>query len=298
MKNKKLLAHMITILLMFIWGASYLAIKVVVAEVDPTLSAFYRFIIASIILVVLSKTKYKNEKILKEDKWKVALGGLFGVAIYFFLENYAVHFTTASNVSILIASIPVFTLVAQKIVFKEEMNFNKILGVTLSFVGIILVVSTKGDVSLFSTGTLGDVMALCAALCWVVYNIITSKFKGNYSSMTITTYQILWGTLFLSPCLLWSKPSIPSTKTILCILYLGIVCSFLAYLMYIFVLNELGATIVSTYINLQPIISLALAFILLNESITFYQCLGCFIIISGVFLVNIKKKDKVKSIES
>lgn len=289
MKDKKM-AHLLAIFLMIIWGMSYLSIKVVVAEVEPTLSAFYRFLIASIILYAVLKFKYPEEKVLKEDKIKMALGGLFGVAIYFFFENYSVAFTSASNVSILISSIPVFTLISQRIVFKEKLNAFKVIGATLSVIGIIIVVASKDKVSLFSSGTIGDLMALGAAFSWVIYNIITSKFKGEYKSITITTYQAIWGAIFLSPALFLSKPTMPSSLAIINILYLSLMCSFVAYIIYVYCLKALGATIITTYINLQPIVSLAAAALILKETVTLWQVIGSIIIISGVFFVNMEDK--------
>ncbi len=298
MKEKRL-AHILAILLMVMWGISYLSIKVVVNEVEPTLCAFYRFLIASIILYVLLKVKYPKEKVLKEDKLKMALGGLLGVAVYFFFENYSVAFTSAANVSILISSIPVFTLISQRIVFKEKLTLFKFIGALLSVIGIVIVVASKDKVNFFSSGTLGDLMALGAALTWVLYNIVTSKFKGNYKSITITAYQAIWGTIFLSPSLIWGKPAMPSPLAIANILYLAVFCSFIAYVIYIYCLKALGATVITTYINLQPIVSLIAAALILKEHITIWQIIGSIIIISGVFLVNLDEKfDREKFKES
>ena len=296
MKNKKT-AHLLAILLMFIWGVSYLSIKVVVEEVEPTLTAFYRFFIASIVLFFLMKIKYPEERVLKEDKLRMALGGFFGVALYFFFENYSVAFTSASNVSILISSIPVFTLISQRIIFKERLTLFKTLGATLSFAGIIMVVLSKDRISLFSSGTLGDLMALGAAFSWVIYNIITSKFKGEYKSITITAYQAMWGTLFLSPSIFFSKLKVPSLPATLNILYLSLFCSFAAYILYIYCLKNLGATVITTYINLQPIISLTAAALILKENVTLWQVIGSLVIIAGVFLVNMDGKFNKEAFE-
>lgn len=298
MKEKRL-AHILAILLMVMWGISYLSIKVVVNEVEPTLCAFYRFLIASIILYILLKVKYPEEKVLKEDKLKMALGGLLGVAVYFFFENYSVAFTSAANVSILISSIPVFTLISQRIIFKEKLTLFKFMGALLSVIGIVIVVASKDRVNLFSSGTLGDLMALGAALTWVLYNIVTSKFKGNYKSITITAYQAIWGTIFLSPSLILGKPAVPSPLAIANILYLAVFCSFIAYVIYIYCLKVLGATVITTYINLQPIVSLIAAALILKEHITIWQVVGSIIIINGVFLVNLDEKfDREKFKES
>lgn len=295
--GEKKLAHILAVIIMLIWGVSYLSIKVVVAEINPVLTAFYRFLIASIILFTVMKIRYPKEKILKEDRLKMALGGLTGVALYFFFENYSVLFTSASNVAILLSSIPVFTLIAQKVVFKEKMTIPKVLGATLSFVGIVVIIISKEKISLFSKGTIGDIMALAAALTWVVYNIITSKFKGTYKSITITTYQGIWGCLFLAPSLLFSKFTIPSTKASLNLIFLAVFCSCIAYAMYIYCLEHLGATVITTYINLQPIVSLISAKLLINETISVWQVVGSVIIILGVFLVGFGEKFNLKKFE-
>lgn len=297
--NKKVLAHILAIVLMIIWGLSYLSIKVIVGEIEPTLSAFYRFFIAFIFLAIVYKSKYSHEKVLKEDKIRLAMGGLFGITLYFFFENYSVYFTSASNVAILISTIPVFTLLVQAVIYKENMTISKVLGVILSLVGIIIVVAAKDRVNLFSKGSLGDIMVLGAVISWVIYNVFSSKFKGNYSSATISTYQTFWGCLFLSPSLFFSKVAIPSSTVILNIIFLSLICSCIGSILYIYCLKNLGATVISTYINLQPIVSLISASILLKEAVTKWQVIGCIVIILGVFLVSFGDKivaEKIKNL--
>lgn len=288
MNNK--IAHIFALLIMLIWGISYLSISVVVQEINPVLSAFYRFLISSVILYIILKTKYPEEKVLREDRMKMALGGLLGVALYFIFENYSVKYTSASNVSILISSIPVFTLFSQMFIFREKMTKEKVLGASLSAVGIIVIIASKEKISLFSQGTVGDLMALTAALCWVFYNVVTSKFKGKYKSITVTTYQGMWGCLFLSPSILFNRISVPSMNVTLNLIFLSLFCSFIAYVMYIYCLERLGATIITTYINLQPIVSLVSAYLILKEKITPWQLMGSVVIILGVFLVSFGDK--------
>ncbi|HEY5560616.1 MAG TPA: DMT family transporter [Clostridiaceae bacterium] len=284
MKNKTFL-NVLAICLITIWGISYLSIKVVVMEINPVLTAFYRFFIASIIMFVFLKFKYPKEKILNEDKLKIVLGGFFGVALYFLLENYSVYFTSAANVSILIATIPVFTLITQRIFFKEKITIPKIAGTSISIIGIVFVIAAKGEINLFSTGLAGDLMAIGAAICWVIYNMVSCNFKGKYKSITITTYQLICGCIFLSPSLLIFPMKIPSLTASLNILFLAVVCSAISYVVYVYCLDHLGATILTNYINIQPIISILAAKIILNESITTNQIIGSVIIILGVSIV-------------
>lgn len=283
-------AHFLAMILMILWGVSYLSIKVVVHEIHPILAAFYRFLIAAIILFIYLKVRYPEEKVLKEDKVGMALCGFFGVAMYFLFENCAVYFTSASNVAIIISSIPIFTLISQRIIFKERINMVKGVGAFLSIIGIGIILLSKGKVSLFSKGTIGDLMGLGAALCWVAYTVCISKLKGNYKSIVVTTYQTIWGCILLSPSIFIFQSSVPSYKAVANLLYLALFCTCIGYAIYIYCQNKLGATVITTYINLQPIVSMISATILLNEHINSKQILGSTIIITGLFLASKSEK--------
>lgn len=290
MKNRKL-AHVSAIFLMIIWGMSYLSIKVVIQEgVGPIPAAFYRFLITSIILFLVLKIKYPKERLLKEDRVRMFFSGIFGVTVYFLFENYSVKYTSASNVSILLSSIPVFTLIAQRVVFKEKITFLKTAGATFSAIGIIIIIASKDKINLFSTGTLGDLMALGAALSWVAYNVITSKFKGNYKSITITVYQSIWGCIFLMPGIFLNSLKMPSNLALANIGFQAIFCTCIGYVIYVYCLEKLGATVITTYINLQSIVTIIAASILINERISLWQIIGSVIIILGVFLVSYGSK--------
>ena len=291
-------AHFLAIFLMIIWGTSYLSIKVVIQQgIGPIPAAFYRFLIASIILFLVLKIKYPKERILKEDRVRIFLSGIFGVTIYFLFENYSVKYTSASNVSILLSSIPVFTLISQRFVFKEKITLLKTAGATLSVIGIIIIIASKDKINLFSAGTLGDLMALGAALSWVAYNVITSKFKGNYKSITITVYQSIWGCIFLIPGIFLSPFKIPSNLALANIGFQAIFCTCIGYVIYVHCLEKLGATVITTYINLQSIVTIIAASIIINESISSWQIIGSIIIILGVFLVSYGSKFNMKKFE-
>ena len=291
-------AHALAVFLMFIWGSSYLSIKVVLQEgIGPIPAAFYRFLLASIILFLVLKIKYPNERILKEDRLRIFLSGIFGVTVYFLFENYSVKYTSASNVSILLSSVPVFTLISQRFVFKEKITFLKTTGAVLSAIGIIVIIASKDRISLFSTGALGDLMALGAALSWVIYSVITSKFKGNYKSITITAYQSIWGCIFLMPGILLSPFKMPSNLALVNIGFQAIFCTCIGYVIYIYCLEKLGATVISTYINLQAIVTIISAAILIKEEISLWQVIGGVIIILGVFLVSYGSKFNMEKFE-
>ncbi|MBP1889371.1 drug/metabolite transporter (DMT)-like permease [Clostridium moniliforme] len=294
MKERNLVFHILALLTMIVWGLSYLSSEIAMREVPPSLLAFYRFLIAGGVLYLIKRWKFKKDKIIKGDMKYLILGGIFGVALYFSLQNFAVYYTSSLNVSVLIAITPVFTLLVQRIFFKEKLNVYKSSGVIISVFGIFLIVASKGKISLFSEGSIGDVMTICAVFSWIVYNIVIGKLKGTYSAITITAYQSLWGALFLSPTLLLDKPKMVSPLTIFNIIYLSIFCTIIAFVLYIRCLQRLGPTIITTYVNFQPVVGVIAACILLGQKINSLQFLGSACIIVSAFLVNKKVKEKNK----
>lgn len=290
--NKKVQYHLLAIFLMILWGLSYLSIKVVVSEIDPGVSALYRFLLATFILYFYHKFKVGKVNILKKDKINLAFAGLIGVSLYFYFENYAVNFTSAANVAIILSSIPLFTFTIRGLFYKEKFSPIKIFGAILSCIGLIIIVASKDRVSLFSKGTVGDLMTIGAALSWVIYGLITSKLEGNYSSLTITTYQSIWGTIFLIPSIFIGGIHPISMLASVNLLFLSVGCTCFGYIAYVVCLKNLGDTVINTYVNLQPIVSIVSAYFLLGEAITLYQIIGSSIIIFGIFFVSLPNRKK------
>lgn len=293
--NKNTKYHLLAIFLMTLWGLSYLSIKVVVSEINPGVSALYRFLIASFILYFYHRIKIGKVAMPKNDKIRLAFGGFVGVSLYFYFENYAVNFTSAANVAIILSAIPLFTFAIRGIFYKEKFPPIKIFGAVLSCIGLVIIVASKDRVSLFSKGTLGDLMTLGAALCWVLYGLITSKLEGNYSSLTITTYQSLWGTVFLLPSIFLGGFHPISIVASANLLFLSLGCTCFGYIAYVLCLKKLGDTVINTYVNLQPIVSIVSAYFLLGESITIYQIVGSSIIILGIFFVSFPDRNPIAS---
>ena len=288
---KKYMPHVAAVSLMVIWGLSYLSIKFVVNEIDPILSAFYRFAISSAIMgLFLLK---KRTKVHKADRIRFMLGGLFGVASYFTFQNIGVSLTTTGNVAIILSTIPIFTLVVNSVMMKKKLSMEKLVGIMLSIVGIAFIILSKDRVALFSSGTLGDILVFGSAISWVIYTLILSHLHGQYTPMEASFYSNIWGVLFLSPILLFTGFQPLSSTGTFHLLYLAVVCTFIGYNLYIYSLKALGEVRITTYINLQPVVSLTASIFILKEATYPMQILGAAIIIAGVFLVNKKERNKI-----
>jgi drug/metabolite transporter (DMT)-like permease len=228
-----------------------------------------------------------------------ALSGFIGVTIYFYFENNAISMIAVSSTSIIIIVIPIFTLIAEIIVFKVKLTAKKIISVIVSFIGVYFIVGINiGGTS--SNSLKGYLLMFGAVLAWVVYTIITRPLYKKYSQIAIVYFQTLFGTLFLIPFAIFETTNwdLVSNVIIFNVMYLGVFCSAIAYYLYIYAMNHLGVSTTSLFLNLLPAITVVASYFILKEDITVYQIIGGVLVIFAVYLVNTgNKENKQDSME-
>lgn len=282
---KKYLPHLAAIITMIFWGLSYLSTRIVILDIAPTLAVLYRFTLASLILYILMKCRGRKIYILKEDRKKLFLAGLTGVALNFTLENLGVKYTSTANVALLVATIPAITLLFENRRLKRKSSWRELLGITVSIVGIMLM-SLAGQVDGFTLSLFGDTMVLLSSFAWAVYTVLLSDLSGDYDSMELTLYTNFFGALCMIPTVLVTGIQIPGRRATFHLLYLVLFCSIVAYVLYMWALKKLGGIRVNTYINIQPIVGMLASLFILKEAMTGMQLLGAVIITIGVWQVN------------
>ncbi|MDR5659465.1 DMT family transporter [Serpentinicella sp. ANB-PHB4] len=297
-KKEKVLSTLAILLTVFFWGISTSSSKIAIAEVPPSTLALLRFTIASIILFTIKKAKYKKEKLKRGDILPAMLCGLVGVTIYFNFENYGVSLISAANATILLAAVPLFTIILERIVFKTPIGLQKGLGICLSILGVSFVIRNSLSINTNMQEIIGSLLLIGAALSWASYSILSKKLDGKYPTVFLTFYQNLFGAIFLIPFSLvehsrW-QPISPSTW--IHILYLGAICSALCYFLYLFALKNLGASSTNVYINLMPFVGVFAANIMLGEQLYPLQLLGGITIVIGVYIVNAEKSILVNKV--
>ncbi len=265
-----------------LWGPSFVATKVALREAPPFTIAFLRFLVASCFLYPLWWISNERAALNSISRHSLLLGGLVGVALYFVLENLGLQLTTASDAALLMAAIPVICLLSEAVWFRQALSRRRSLGIIVSMLGVFLVV---GQAPTLGGGAqlLGDVLVIAAALCWAVYSLL-GRTLNQYPKLTIVTHQTLYGMLMLFPCALsesarWQTLSLVAS---LSILYLGLMCSAITYLLYNYALKRLEASQVSTFLNLVPVVGVFAATLLLGEHIRAIQILGGVVILAGV----------------
>lgn len=292
MENKKDIALLGIIITTIVWGISFLSIKVAVEVIPPMMLSLLRFIMASLILFIVLKMKKLSLRIDRSDIFRLILSGVFGVTLYFYFENNGIKLTTASTASIIIAILPVITVLVDAVAFGYKLNPMKIIGVILSVFGVYFVVNA--NVNEMGGSFKGYLFMFGAAISWVFYSFLTKPLTNKYSNLTITFYQMIFGLITTAPFAFIEKTNWESVTSpvIINVLFLGIICSALANFLYVYSMENLGVSLTSMFMNVLPVITVIASYIAFGERIGLKQIVGSTIVIISVYLVGWERKNK------
>jgi drug/metabolite transporter (DMT)-like permease len=226
--------------------------------------------------------------------------GLLGNLIYQGLFIIGIDYTYAANAAVMLGTIPIWVALFSHFFHLERMNLYKTLGVIAAFAGIIFIVS--GGSESFSLGSdtfIGDITIIAAAVVWGGYTILSKSFLKRYTPIQFSAVMVTIGSisLFLAGLpnivqLQWTKISMAAYGGVL---YSGLLAIGLAYLMWNYGLQTVGAVHTATYQNLVPVLGLIFGIVLLNEQLSLLQYLGSALVVTGIILSRWKKKNRAKT---
>jgi len=289
--GRRLLPTLAILAVVLVWGLSFVSTRAVLTRGLPPMSlACLRFAVASLVLLPLSRKIDPGLRVPPALRFPLVLSALFGVTVYFFFETRGIQLTSASNAALIIAAIPVFTLAAEYLLYRTPINWFQGAGIFLSIAGVYLIVQRSQQTG--GQNLLGNLLMLGACLSWVVYIMLSRKLQRELSGLNLTARQSLIGFLFLLPlALLEHRRWIPGDAAVwLNVLYLGLFCSALAYFLYNYALRYLGPVVLSSYVNLIPLVGALGGVVILGEELSGVQLIGGAVIIIGVSIVNVRKK--------
>jgi drug/metabolite transporter (DMT)-like permease len=265
----------------------------------PMTMVALRFAIASALLLPVHRRLAGPAKLSgRRDYLTLLLSGIFGVSLYFFFETRGIQLTSASNAALIVATIPVLTVVADRVFYKNPLSWLQGLGISLSVVGVFFIVQRSS--AQFPDALAGNLFMGGACLCWVAFIFLSRRLQRRVGGLFLTTWQSVIGFLFLAPLVLlersqgafssgglalFARPVVWSN-----LLYLGIACSAVGYFFYLYALAGLGSVVVSSYINLIPVVGAVGGVVVLGERLTAIQIVGAGVVILGVFLVNFRRR--------
>lgn len=284
------------ILATFFWGGTFIAGKTAAAEIGGIATAFYRFGLSTLFFLFLMTSQYKKwPKIKTIDYFKTFILGGFGIYLYSLLFYDGLQHITAGRAGIIVATNPVFTMLIASLFLGEKLNQNSLLGITLSFVGVIIVFYVKnGDHQPIGLDSFkGEWMMFGCVISWVAYTAISKSLIKKYNALQITSYACFSGTFLLLLHFLFVSTTpltTPSLHSLLDLVYLSLFATVLGYIWYSEGIHHIGATRASQFINLVPVVSIILGYVLLKETMSPMQLVGSGLVIIGLLIANKKPK--------
>lgn len=288
------------ILLNVIWGGTYVASKIAMDDFMPITLAFVRFAIASLIMIPFLLTKYRKIRLDKKDFFLCSLLGLLGITLAYIFQNIGVKMTKTMNAAIEISSEPIMMIILAAIFLKEKVTPKIIFGVILSFIGVLVIIlpSSSGASSVdlsHPNSALGDILVLLSALFCALYTIIGNAAIKRLPSFVVTAYAVITGTIFLFPFAAFYENGLTaiataSLKSWICVFYLSVLATSFAYLVWYLILEQIEASFMGNFLNLQPLVGIALGWFLLNEPVGGSTFSGAALIIGGIYITSSKTK--------
>ncbi len=274
------------VMAMLLWASSFIALKLAFIDYHPMVVIAGRMVVASLAFLFLLP-RFRNIRIRRQD-WKL-LGfmALCEPCLYFIFEALALKNTSASQASVITTMLPLLVTVASALFLAEKFSIQNLAGLGLAMAGGIGL-SLGGEVSVQAPAPLlGNFYEFLAMICATVYTIAIKRLSSRYSPLFLTAVQAWIGTLFFTPMLL--LPQIPLPETLLlmptaAIIYLGLAVTLLAYGLYNYALSMMNAGKAAMYVNLIPLFTMLLGWLVFKESFTMFQYSAGLLIFFGVGL--------------
>lgn len=278
---------------MTFWGASFVFIKIVYKYTGPITMIFSRLLIASIILITIYVINKKREKVDKKDYLLFFFMGFTEPFLYFIGEGYGMKYISSTHASVIIATIPIFAMLASMVFYKEKVSITNMFGAIISFTGIMLMIGIK--VLKEKGSIIGILLMFFAVFAAVANSLLIYRLGDKYTSLTIITIQNLVGACLFLPMFLFLEAgdfsyNIFNREFVVSIFFLAIFPSVLSFLLYISVLKKIGVTKTSAFSNLIPIITGIFSFMLLGSRFNIREILGVMIVVTGLFLTQRSEK--------
>ena len=286
---------------MAFFAFSYVWFKVANEVYRPLTIVFFRLAISVIVLSLFLYFTGRFEKIRKEDRVYFFLIALFEPFLYFIFESHGLTYVSSTVASVLIATIPLFTAIGALIFFREKLNMLNYLGVLISFTGILIfVIAGKSNLSFDSRGM---VLMLLAVFCATGYSLILRKLANKYRPVYIVNVQNIIGLSLFMPVFLISegnhfKDIVFDTRAATAVIQLAVFASCGAFILFGYTVRVIGVTRANLFANIIPVLTALFAYYSIGEIITVEKFVGIIIMITGLYMaqIRISFKDKLKEV--
>jgi drug/metabolite transporter (DMT)-like permease len=289
LNSPKALRYIPILLAVVFWGTSFVATKTVLLEIKPVTVIVLRLILASTLLTIIALSTKRNFSInLKSHGWIFILAMI--ATFHLWIQVTGLQYTTASNTGWIIGTAPIFMAILGLIFFKEKVTILQLAGILVAMFGLLLLIGKGNILNIDLIENKGDMLVLGSAFTWGVYSMVNKKISLSYSPLMTILYLFLMMLIIIIPFNLSSETlnSVINLSLIgwISILFLGLFCSGIAYVIWARALRDMESAKVGAFLYFEPFVTVLAAWFFLNEVITLIMILSGLLITAGVFIVN------------
>tara|TARA_B100000700_G_scaffold321898_1_gene422171 strand:+ start:6289 stop:7191 length:903 start_codon:yes stop_codon:yes gene_type:complete len=295
--NKNNLAYLLLVLTTLFWSGNFIVGKAASTyEIPPFTLNFYRWLFAGLILLpfTIKEILQKKNYIFRNIGFYIILG-ITSITIFNSAVYYSLYYMQVISGVLMISTIPVWIMFISSILGIEKTNKFQILGVLLSLIGVIFII-TKSDLDIIKNLDFnkGDLIMASGMFAWALYSALLKKKTHQISQIALLEVVIIAGLLFLIPVYVleikFGNPLTIHKPFILTLTYVVLLPGLAAFFFWIKGISIIGANRAGVFLHLMPVFGAAMAIVFFKEKFMIYHFLGAIFIISGITLSNKKMK--------
>ncbi len=280
-------AYLSLIIATLAWGGNAVAGKLAVGHVSPMMLTFWRWFFAVAIIFAISVPQLvKDWPVARKNLPILLFLGVVGYVVFNAALYTAVNYTTAINVTVEQAVIPMLIFVINFVLFRMKVSWAQILGFTLTLLGGILT-AVHGDLSALVTLTVnfGDAIMMIAIVAYAIYTVAL-RWRPKVNWRTLMAIPAFFAMVFSLPLVFWEYSGDrliwPDTEGWIVVIYTGIFASLIAQVLYIRGVEEIGANRAGLFINLVPVFGTLLSVAIIGERLQFFHVAALALALGGI----------------
>ena len=296
--QKKILPLLAATIATTIYGINHTVAKMVMPIYIGSLGLVFLRVLGATIIFWTISLFFKTKPIEKKDRLTILKCGLFGMSINIAAFIAGLDYSTPVNSSILIIISPIFVVILSFFIFKNKINFIKILGIILGFIGaMILILTADSNSSIGRNIPLGNFLFIVNSISYAYYLIIVKPMAEKYDLITLFKWLFLIGLIFNFPLGInqfldvdWA--SLPLWEAVLPMVFVVVGTTCMTYFLNGYALSKITSTEVAVFMYLQPIIGILFAIFTKSDTITLIMLVASVLIFTGVYLTSVLKQKK------
>lgn len=280
-----MLPFMALLLAMILWGSSFVAMKYSFQEMHPLSVVLGRMVIASLCFLPFFRS-FARMGLRRHHVVPLLAMCLCEPCLYFLFESAALLYTSASQAAMITTMLPLLVALTAGLFLDERVSIRTISGFFIAAAGALWLGLGGKETVQAPHPAWGNLLEFMAMICATGYTILMKRLSKELHPFFLTGIQAFAGALFFLPALLLPEVQAASLPTggLCIVLYLGTVVSVGAYGLYNFGISRIPASQAAAFVNLIPVFSILLGFLILGERLTFWQGMACGLVFCGVLV--------------